>query len=399
MSETIQGQYFGQGKPLFWLYLRTAALTVVTLGFYRFWAKTRMRKYIWSSVSGGDDSFEYTGTGLEKLLGFLVAIVVLAIYLGIVQMGLFFLGLNVFAGSTTGAPTLSQIGGIYLSLFAVVPLFLFAQYRARRYKMARTRWRGIRFGMENGAWGYAWRAILHYLLSAITLGIMLPRQTFFLEKYMVDRSWYGDAPFVQNGNWTALYRGMKHIGIAILILVGGGILAALINAPLLGVCAVVIGYVWALVGFVSYRVYAFNYLTAHKALEGQTKFVAEVQTQTVVYKMIVGSVLIFVSMAVLSLVVAFASGLGLSSLGNFQTGAASQVSVVNIVTFGAYYIALFLLAGGLSLVFVVQPILKHVISNVTVFHADNLQAIQQRAADEGADAEGFADALDVGGAI
>jgi len=40
-----------------------------------------------------------------------------------------------------------------------------------------------------------------------------------------------------------------------------------------------------------------------------------------------------------------------------------------------------------------------VISSITVQGADRLADIRQRAHDTGADAEGFADALDVGGAI
>ena len=180
MSEHIQGRYFGKRASLFRLYMLTAFLTLVTLGIYRFWAKTRIRKYIWSATTGDDDSFEYTGTGLEKFLGFLVAIVILAVYLGIVQMALFFLGLNLFVEPRTQTQALAQIGAIYITLLAVLPLVLFAQYRARRYKMARSRWRGIRFGMDTGAWGYAGRALGYYLLNICTLGLFNPLVTFRL---------------------------------------------------------------------------------------------------------------------------------------------------------------------------------------------------------------------------
>ncbi|MEM6340053.1 MAG: DUF898 family protein, partial [Pseudomonadota bacterium] len=166
--DTIHAKYFGKGWPLFTLYLKTAFLTLITLGIYRFWAKTRIRKYVWSSVSADNDSFEYTGTGLEKFLGFLIAIVVLAIYLGVVQMALFYLGLNLFVNPDEATPTQIALQGLGFSItfLAVVPLLMFAQYRARRYKMARTRWRSIRFGMEKGAWAYAFRAIGYYILVA-----------------------------------------------------------------------------------------------------------------------------------------------------------------------------------------------------------------------------------------
>ena len=77
--------------------------------------------------------------------------------------------------------------------------------------------------------------------------------------------------------------------------------------------------------------------------------------------------------------------------GNMQTGAFILSAVV--------YVVALLLMGGLNLVMVIQPIIDHVVNHVTIDGAEHLNSIQQRVADQGADAEGFADALDVGGAI
>ena len=60
----LYGFFSWEKSKLFWLVVWTGALTVVTLGIYRFWARTRLRRYIWSSIMPGGDSFEYTGTGL-----------------------------------------------------------------------------------------------------------------------------------------------------------------------------------------------------------------------------------------------------------------------------------------------------------------------------------------------
>ena len=256
MSDTtrdIFGRYSGKKGELFNLALVTSLLTLVTLGIYRFWAKTRIRKYIWSSIDGDSDKFEYTGTGIEKLLGFLVAVVILAIYLGIIQMILFYFGLNLFSQPTTMAEAVAQTLAVYISFFAVVPLIFFAQYRARRYKLARTRWRGVRFGAEPAAWGYALRAIGHWLLTILTLGLLLPRQTFYLEKYMTDRSWYGTARFEQQGRWQELYPAMKHLFIGALIIVLAVVLVATTNSPGLGGVFFVVGYIWGMIGLVSYR--------------------------------------------------------------------------------------------------------------------------------------------------
>ena len=63
------------------------------------------------------------------------------------------------------------------------------------------------------------------------------------------------------------------------------------------------------------------------------------------------------------------------------------------------YLAALVIASALSLVWITQPIIDHIVSSTAVENADALDAIHQRAMDSGADAEGFADALDVGGAI
>jgi uncharacterized membrane protein YjgN (DUF898 family) len=370
------------------------------LGIYRFWAKTRIRKYLWSGTAAGEDSFEYTGTGLEKFLGFLVAIVILAIYLGIVQMILLFFGLSLMADATTTAGQIAQTAAIYLSIFAVMPLIFFAQYRARRYKMARTRWRGVRFGMESAAWGYVWRAILHNLLTIITAGILLPRQTFYLEKFMADRTWFGDGQFVQDGRWQALFPGLKHIIAGVVLIVFGGLTAGLTSAVGLGIFIAFIGYVWILIGTVYYRVFAFNYLTGNKLLNGNVGFYSAAKTGTVVGTVIKGTLLIGLIGTVLGAVFA---GIGAMMFAFTMPSDPSELAgitggILAVLGF-VFYIGFLLMMGALSFVWITQPIIAHVVDNVALSGAQHLDGIQQRDADAGADADGFADALDIGGAI
>ena len=394
MSIQFQGQYFGQAKPLFLLYVKTTFLTLITLGIYRFWGKTRIRKYIWSAVSLDEDTFEYTGTGLEKLLGFLVAVVILAVYLGIIQMALLFFGLSLLSEATTQAEQLAQIGTIYLTFFAVMPLLLFAQYRARRYKLSRTRWRGLRFGMENGAWGYAFRALWYYFLSGITIGILTPLSTFKLEKYMADRTWYGNVKFHQSGRWQDLYGGFRHVLIALGIIVVCVVLLALQSVSWLACIGLFVGYIWFAIGLVFYRVFAFNYLTEGKVLDEKVTFFSLARTGAVVKIAIIGTVVIAVLFAVIAGVVsgiAYQMRDALIGLESLPIGA----TIISIVL----YVGMIIVTGGLNLVIIVQPVIEHVVNNVTVNGADHLADIQQRPGDVGGDAEGFADALDVGGAI
>ena len=398
MSDTtrdIFGRYSGSKGELFNLALVTSLLTLVTLGIYRFWAKTRIRKYIWSSIDGGSDKFEYTGTGIEKLLGFLVAVVILAVYLGIIQMILFYFGLNLFSEPTTMAEAMAQIAAFYISFFAVVPLIFFAQYRARRYKLARSRWRGVRFGAEPAAWGYAIRAIGHWLLTILTLGLLLPRQTFYLEKYMTDRSWYGTARFEQQGRWQELYPAMTHLFIGALIVVLAVVIMAVANAPVGGTIVFFVGYIWAMVGMVSYRVRSFAYLTDHKRLDGDISFRADPETSTVIGHVILGGFVVGLVTGVMFLII----GVIVSALVGPATMGSSGGAFVAIAFTILLYLGVLVVASAMSLVWVTQPIIDHIVSSIAVENADALDAIRQRAMDSGADAEGFADALDVGGAI
>lgn len=402
--------YSGEKGPLFSLALKTGLLTVATLGIYRFWQKTRIRKYIWSSVDAGGDRFEYTGTGLEKFLGFLVAIVFLAVYLGFVQIVLFYLGLNVMVDPETAEPAqiMRQVAAIYISALAVLPFLLFAIYRARRYKMARTRWRGIRLGMEKGAWGYVVRALVYGFLSIVTLGLLTPLMTFRLEKFMADRSYFGSARIVQHGRWTELYPAMKHVFIALGIMIGSGVLmgaaaatggegagGGLIALIVIGGIGIFVGNVWLVVGYVYYGVRSFGYLMSRKTLGDEVRFIAEPRTGMVVKTFILGGLLLSVLASVAFGVV---GALAAAFIPLLVDGGAGSMVFVGIFLGIGYVIAL-VLTQALSLILITQPILAHYIDTIRVVNPEALDRIGQRAAETGVDAEGFADALDVGGAI
>src|SRR5437764_147506 len=64
------------------LVTRGALLELVTVGFYRFWLTTDIRRHLWSDTAVDDDAFEYTGRGKELLVGFLFALaIIVPVYL------------------------------------------------------------------------------------------------------------------------------------------------------------------------------------------------------------------------------------------------------------------------------------------------------------------------------
>src|SRR3984893_18631464 len=160
------------------LVTRGAGLELITVGFYRFWLATDIRRHLWSNTIIDGDAAEYTGRARELLIGFLFALPILVpIYLAYFLIGLEVERFKAFASIPLG---------LFFYLFAQ-----FAIYRARRYRLTRTVWRGVRFWMTGSGWSYAWRAGLWALLSAFTLGIAAPWAKSSLERYKMRHTAYG----------------------------------------------------------------------------------------------------------------------------------------------------------------------------------------------------------------
>jgi uncharacterized membrane protein YjgN (DUF898 family) len=187
--------FSGDRREFFHLVKRGAGLELVTLGFYRFWLATDIRRHLWANTEIDGDAAEYTGRGKELLIGFLVALAILVP----VYLAYFLAGLEAERYRT----------------FASFPLFLFfyvfgqfAIYRARRYRLTRTVWRGVRFWMSGSGWAYAARAFLWGLLMILTLGLVLPWRTAALERYKMRHSFYGDLQGSFEGRgWEFFKRG------------------------------------------------------------------------------------------------------------------------------------------------------------------------------------------------
>jgi len=392
---SFQTRFSGQKDALFGLAFRTSLLTLLTVGFYRFWMKTRMRRYLWSAIEPGGTPLEYTGRGSEKLLGFLIAVVFLAFYIGVVNLILMFVSFTVLNGPG---------GGYLLSFVGLIPMYFFARYRARRYILARTRWRGIRFGLEPGAWGYAWRAMIHWLVSIASLGLLWPRMTFWLEKYRTDRTWFGDQNFVQGGKWTMLYR--PYLQAILPIYVSAAVIAA-ISFAANGITMAPILFLsipWALVGFVHYRVQSFRILAENKSLGG-VSFEPLPRSARVLGIYVGGYLMVGLvsSLALTAMAIVLGALAGVFGATSFDFIALANGNLLPywfVAAFGALtYFAVFILYGALNQTFVTLPLIGHYAETLAVHGAENLTAISQRERDEATEAGGFAEALDVGAAI
>lgn len=214
---TTRFVYDGRLSELYIIFLKNVLLTIVTLGVYRFWGKTNVRRYLWSRTSLLGDRFEYTGRGGELFLGFLIVLVFFLLIFGAI------FGLSYLAGDA--APIVSVV--LLLILYPALFYFFFlAQFTALRYRLTRTRWRAIRGAMSGSPWKYGFIAIGWWLLSALSAGLLAPIPVFKTLEFRLNNVYFGTARARFDGNvsdvflrFLAYYFGAVFLGLVAVVIV------------------------------------------------------------------------------------------------------------------------------------------------------------------------------------
>jgi uncharacterized membrane protein YjgN (DUF898 family) len=167
-----------------------------TLGIYRFWLMTDVRRFLWCHTEIDGETLEYLGSPFELLLGFLIALTVLV---------------PIYGGFFLAALELGPVGdwSSTIAFFGLAFLGQYALYRARRYRLSRTVYRGIRFSQSGSAWRYAIRALLWWGLTLFTLGLAYPFQAASLERYKMRNTFYGmQSGRFEGAGWRLFLRGL-----------------------------------------------------------------------------------------------------------------------------------------------------------------------------------------------
>jgi uncharacterized membrane protein YjgN (DUF898 family) len=211
----VSGQisFLGKDAPYWRLLIRGALLLICTLGIYRFWLTTDMRRFLWSNTEIAGDNLEYTGTALELLIGFLIAIAILLPINALFFLAALDLGL------------IGKLSGVMAFLLLAL-LGQFAIYRARRYRLSRSVFRGVRFYQTGSAFVFALYALMWWGLIALTLGLAYPFAQASLERFKMRRTYYGDLPGYFEGSGLSLFLR----GFPLWLLVVGPLVAGLAAA-------------------------------------------------------------------------------------------------------------------------------------------------------------------------
>jgi uncharacterized membrane protein YjgN (DUF898 family) len=386
--------FVGRRPVLIGIVLKNLLFNLLTVGIYRFWAKTRLRRYFWSGISIGGEPLEYTGKGSELFIGFLIVIAILVP---------FTLAYQAIDGLSVGLPTpvrIAVIAGYYIAFGFLVEIAIF---RARRYRLSRTLWRAVRFNQEGSAVKFALVAFAQRLLSLVTLGLTEPVRQVVLQRRLFRGTRFGDQRFSFDGRarrlmaWYWPAWAMFWASVALTIFLNAETLMSLAKTfsayevsrepPKFDVSPVV----WPLAGlaiawvlYARYQVKSYRYFANSISL-GPVTAVSRFQTRRVLGYASLFGVLNLAWIAVL---------LAIFGVAITEAGEAGTVAIPLLV---ALIVLLWLTSPIIRIAWLLFPIIREFCRTLEIQNLaaiDSIVRSQQGAPQYG---EGLADALDVGG--
>ncbi len=173
-------------------------LTLVTLGIYRFWAITRERQYLWAQTRFIDEPLEWTGRGMELFIGFIMVFFLVVIPFVVIQF--------VLQGMLLQGQPLAATLLVLLLFLLILYLTGVAYFRALRYRLSRTYWRGIRGGSDDPGFAYGASYIWKNIAAAIPLYLLYPWASMSLWNQRWSKMSFGPYQFESNADWKALMK-------------------------------------------------------------------------------------------------------------------------------------------------------------------------------------------------
>lgn len=190
----LSPRFTGEGMALFVIHLVNMALKIITLGIYSFWARIKVRKYIYENTFFLKDRFLFHGTGGELIKGWM------KVFLALLLLSLVSLGFGWVAGP------FGEIVGSLFTWVAILALLPVAVVGSRRYQMSRTEWRGLRFSFRGKTKDYFSHVLPGFFLAIITLGFYYPIYHNKKQSFLSRHTYYGNTRFHFSGNGQDLLK-------------------------------------------------------------------------------------------------------------------------------------------------------------------------------------------------
>ncbi len=371
-------------------------LMLFTLGIYRFWQVTTKRRFYWANTEIGGDALEYTGTATQLLIGFLLALVIFLPLYG------FFFYLSTQSGET------AVTGYIFAAVFLYF-LAGYAIYRARRFRLSRTLWRGIRFQLSGSAWSYAFRRFFWSIVTALSAGLAYPFMAADLWRYRYNNTWYGDRRFNFGGSWRTIavpfyasYAVIAASAIGAFAMLpdpkNGRVTAdmffsntAAIGLMGLGVVVAVLSYFFLLSRITSAM---FSTISAGRATLNVTVSARSLFWQYLAYAILV-SMVIIMALGIFGVMTMDEYGRVMKG-GDVDLAQLLRISWTNLVFYGLFYLTLLAIFSILSQTIIGLGYWRLVADGAVIENAEDLKSVRASGAESTLVGEGLADALNVG---
>jgi uncharacterized membrane protein YjgN (DUF898 family) len=215
----VDFEFTGDTGEYFKIWIVNLLLSIVTLGFYWPWAAVRSRRYFHANTRLEGHSFDYLAKPKSLLIGYLVALMFFALYLGAGFFNPFFV-----------YPVLIIYG-------IAAPWMV---YKTLRFRSRNTAYRNVRFKFS----GHLGDSYVTYLgwafVVPFTLGLIIPYWAMKKKEYFMDNLQFGKSyfNFKPNGGeyykyyllfgaiGFALYLGVILLAFGVAAIFGGGFGAA-----------------------------------------------------------------------------------------------------------------------------------------------------------------------------
>ncbi|MFQ5619596.1 MAG: DUF898 family protein [Rhodospirillales bacterium] len=388
-------EFTGRRGPLFKRLVKNAVFNLLTLWIYRFWAKTWIRRYFWNNIRINGDPLEYTGLPSELFIGFLIVLAIL------VPLGLAYEGARmVLESASEDARRMVDIA-YFLVLFVLIQV---AFYRMWRYRLTRTTWRGIRFGLDGSTRRFLGLSVAWSFFTVVTLGMAYPWMRVALMRYRIQHTRFGQTRFDFAGSGKALFGPfLLAFGLPVVLTVaflaanpdlGGGVVAFVgagaqpefpdgeFRAPalLLVWLAVPFLYIW-------YRVWEFRYMVGCTGFADVSFASAAGSARIIWMSVLTVGAMIGLAAAIIGLVAVVAGGV-------FSTAADSSPAAAFGVPLAV--VLVIIVMPILSYLILRYEIVAHVCRTLEISDMAAFGRVVQSTKDVPATGEGLADAFDVG---
>ncbi|HHB83880.1 MAG TPA: DUF898 family protein [Devosia sp.] len=389
--------FLGTRWRMFWILIFGYVLSLLTLGIYRFWLVTKKRRFYWSNTLIDGEALEYTGTAVQLLVGFLIAVgVFLPLY------GFFF-----FLSTQDPQTAMYGYSGAALFLFF---LSGYAAYRGRRFLLSRTMWRGIRFSQSGNAWSYALRRFLWSVLTVVTLGLAYPFMVASLWRYRYANTWFGDRQCTFDGSWKNIagpyyfiyfvFVGLLLAGIYYLGEATGG---RRIDSETMQSAPLAFGLIFGSLIFLSLSYFFMRSRITSRMLSslslGKAKLKVRVKARSLIWQQVAHIIFLVLTAILFLLLIGFVMGDVLEPLIQSQKAELNdvlQLGWYNLVIFGLIYLAFMANLAMLNELIFALGFWRLVARGTIISNEQDLRTVRANGEESPLVGEGLADALNVG---